>query len=406
MRLAGLATLVLLAGAVPGPGPGAGPPSAVTVSTPRGETRIAVRQDVDGAPRVAASSLARALGGDVQARGPWLDLELTVGQFRLLVGTPFYRIAGAVGVLAAPTLARADTVWLPLQVMTEALPAKFSARYHYDGPRATFTEIGGPNPAPARYADRLPNGLLPGHLVVVDPGHGGSDPGNPGRFFPKGVQEKHVTLQIGLKLRTELEQRGVGVRMTRTTDVRPSIFERAPMCNDGCDLFVSLHVDALPSSRRNYQSVRGFHTIIIGEKNSADASRVARMENESLRYEVEDGSGAVDDALAFILKDMSRNEYLRESAQVASLVQSNLAKVHGGENLGVRQTDRLAVLNTAVRPAMLVEMGYATNRQDAQFMVSESGQRKIARAIADAIVEYLKSYERRTGEVPLVGAGR
>lgn len=404
MKFALLASAMVLTG-IPPAGSGA-PPTAVTINTPRGEARIEVRSGSDGAPRVSAAALAQALAGSLRDRGPWLDLELTVGQLRLLVGTPYYRIAGAVGVLAAPSVTVADSVWLPLQIMTEALPARFSARYHYDGPRATFTEIGGPDPAPPAYVDRLPSGLLPGHLIVVDPGHGGSDPGNPGRFFPKGVKEKHVTLQVGLKLREELERRGVQVRMTRTTDVRPPLFERAPMCNDRCELFVSLHVDALPSSRRNYQSVRGFHTIIIGEKNSADASRVARMENESLRYEVEDGSGAVDDALAFILKDMSRNEYLRESASAAGLVQQRLARVHGGENLGVRQTDRLAVLNTAVRPAMLIEMGYATNRQDAQFMVSESGQRKIAQAIADAIVEYLKSYERRTGEIPLLGAGR
>ena len=380
------------------------PPPAVTIATPRGEIRVIVERDYTGAPIVPANLVFTSLGGMVNSTGAWAEASVPGQSFRLLVGTPYYRVGDRVLALASPMLWRGDSLFVPLQFLTETLPQRVAQRYHYDGRRARFTEIGGAESV--LHAGTLPNGLLPGHMVTIDPGHGGSDPGNPGKYFPKGVQEKHVTLQVGLLVRNELQARGVAVRMTRTTDVRPPLLERAPMCSDGCDLFVSIHVDALPSSRRNYKSVRGFHTLIIGEENSADATRVARMENESLRYEIEDGAGAEDDALAFIFKDLSRNEYLIESAKAAEIIQGHVDEIHGGENLGVRQTNRLAVLNTAQRPALLVEMGYATNRQDAQLMQSPSGQRKIARALANAIVQYLIEYDRKTGAGAATGAGK
>jgi len=380
------------------------PPTVVTIATPRGEIRVPVERDHNGAPLVPAQLVFSSLGGLVSATGAWVEASVPGQSFRFLVGTPYYRVGDQALALASPMVYRRDSLFVPLQFLTEILPQRFANRYHYDGRRAHFTEIGGSEPV--LLAGALPNGLLPGHTVTIDPGHGGSDPGNPGKYFPKGVQEKHVTLQVGLLVRDELQTRGVAVRMTRTTDVRTPLLERAPMCSDGCDLFVSIHVDALPSSRRDYKSIRGFHTLIIGEKNSADATRVARMENESLRYEIEDGAGAEDDALTFIFKDLSRNEYLIESANAAEIIQAHLDEIHSGENLGVRQTNRLAVLNTAQRPALLVEMGYATNRQDAQLMQSQSGQRKIARALADAIVQYLIEYDRKIGAGASSGAGR
>jgi N-acetylmuramoyl-L-alanine amidase len=380
------------------------PPPAVTIATPRGEIRVIVERDHNGAPIVPAHLIFTSLGGMVNATGAWAEASVPGQSFRFLVGTPYYRIGDRVLALASPMVRRGDSLFVPLQFLTETLPQRFTQRYHYDGRRARFTEIGGSGSV--LQAGTLPNGLVPGHLVTIDPGHGGSDPGNPGKYFPKGVQEKHVTLQVGLLVRNELQARGVVVRMTRTTDVRTPLLERAPMCSDGCDLFVSIHVDALPSSRRDYKSIRGFHTLIIGEKNSADATRVARMENESLRYEIEDGAGAEDDALSFIFKDLSRNEYLIESANAAEIILGHLDEIHSGENLGVRQTNRLAVLNTAQRPALLVEMGYATNRQDAQLMRSPSGQRKIAGALADAIVQYLIEYDRKTGAGAAAGAGK
>jgi N-acetylmuramoyl-L-alanine amidase len=227
---------------------------------------------------------------------------------------------------------------------------------------------------------------------VVDAGHGGVDPGNPGRYLPRGVQEKHVNLAIARLLQDELESRGVDVSMTRETDTLIALRDRAPMCSDDCDLFVSLHVNSLPQAN---QRISGIETYFIGEARTAEARRVAAMENEALRYET-DLPAAADNAVAFIFKDLHTNEFLRESAALADQVQRAAAATHPGGDRGVSQNDRLAVLNTARRPAILVETGFATHRGDARYLASAEGQRQLARTIADGIEAYLKSYENRT----------
>jgi N-acetylmuramoyl-L-alanine amidase len=252
--------------------------------------------------------------------------------------------------------------------------------------------------------DRLPNGLRPGHIVTIDPGHGGVDPGNPGVFFPRGTREKDVTLEVGLLLRDELKRRGVGVQMTRTSDTLIALGDRGGFCTEACDLFVSLHVNSL-ARRRGYTDIRGFETYFLAEAKTEDAARVAQMENEAVRFEA--GGNRADQAvgLDFIVKDLQLNEHLRESARAAELVQRNLRTAHTGESRGVKQAGFM-VLTTAQRPAILVELGYSTNPQDGQLLTTRSSQKAMAAALADAIVEYLLDYERKTGSARDSGVGR
>jgi N-acetylmuramoyl-L-alanine amidase len=229
------------------------------------------------------------------------------------------------------------------------------------------------------------------------------DPGNPGTYFPRGVREKEVTLQVGLLLREELRERGVGVRMTRTTDTLIALGDRGGFCTAACDLFVSLHVNSL-GRRRGYTEVRGFETFFLAEARTEDAARVAKMENEAVRFETDESEGPLTAGLDFILKDLQLNEHLRESARAAELVQKKLRTVHTGEDRGVKQAGFM-VLTTARRPAILVELGYSTNPQDGRYLTSRRSQRTMASAIADAIVEYLRDYERKTGGAD-AGGGR
>jgi N-acetylmuramoyl-L-alanine amidase len=231
-------------------------------------------------------------------------------------------------------------------------------------------------------------------MVTVDAGHGGVDPGNPGMFFPRGLREKDVTLQVALLLRDELRRRGVGVRMTRTTDTLIALGDRGSYCSEKCDLFVSLHVNSLPR-RKDFTDTRGFETYFLAEAKTEDAARVARMENDAVRFEGASEEAEPIGGIDFIVKDLQLNEHLRESARLAELVQADLGEVHTGPDLGVKQAGFM-VLTTARRPAILVEMGYSTNRQDSRFLTSPAGQRKIAGSIADAIVQYLLEYERKT----------
>ena len=371
------------------------PPTELVVSTPRGETRMPILRDAAGMPLLAAAPLAAALNGTSRRVDAWAEIVIARQTFEFLLDAGLVRFNGRLEPLAAPATVRHDSLFVPYQFVAEMLPRFFGERYHFDGASGHLIEVGPPAPGAPK---RLPNGLLPGHIVTVDAGHGGDDPGNPGRFFPAGVREKHITLQVALLLRTELEKRGVKVRMTRTTDVRPNLLQRAPTCDATCDLFVSLHVDALdPRRRPDYRSVDGFSTLIIGEENSADADRVAETENEALRFESPDDQRLATGPLAFILRDLQMNEYLRESARAAALVQQHLDRVHPGPDRGVKQRNDLAVLNTGRRPGVLVEMGYSSSPSDAGFMSSRSGQQKLARVLSDAIVFYLMEFERKTG---------
>lgn len=369
-------------------------PRTVMVSTPRGEQRIPVRADRSGAPVVSAPELLAALGGTLKLGETWADVTVSQQGFRFLLGAPLYVFNNRLEALAAPVIVVRDTMFLPLQFVVEVLPTFLSERYHYDKRAARLVEERGRFLASGSASGRLANGLRPGHLVTVDAGHGGVDPGNPGMFFPRGVKEKDVTLQVALLLRDELRRRGVGVRMTRTTDTLIALGDRGSYCTEKCDLFVSLHVNSLPH-RRGFTDTRGFETYFLAEAKTEDAARVAKMENEAVRFESVSEEATPLGGIDFIVKDLQLNEHLRESARLAELVQSGLGQVHTGPDLGVKQAGFM-VLTTARRPAILVEMGYSTNPQDGRYMISSTGQRAMASSIAEAIVQYLLEYERKT----------
>jgi len=235
-------------------------------------------------------------------------------------------------------------------------------------------------------------GLRLRHAVVIDPGHGGVDPGNPGRYFPGRLVEKDITLAVGRLLRAELVRRGIGASLTRSTDTLIDLTDRGAFCKADCDLFVSIHVNAMPEGRRA-DRVSGVETYFLSDAKTEDQQRVAQMENEAIRFETGTSTAATG-PLGFILRDLQLNEYLRESAQLAQLVQDSAARIHPGGDRGVQQA-AFMVLTTARRPAILVETGFATNRTDGAFLASSLGQHKIASAIADGIVAYLLEFERK-----------
>jgi N-acetylmuramoyl-L-alanine amidase len=372
-------------------------PRSLTIATPRGEQRVPIRTGVATGPMLSASSLVAALLGSVRIDGDWAEVTVARQGFRFLIGAPLYTVNDRLEVLAAPAVVAGDTLYLPFQFVAEALPTFLAERYRYDARTGRLIEQPTHGPAAAVAAarpGRLPNGLRPGHLVTIDAGHGGVDPGNPGMFFPRGLKEKDVTLQVSLLVREELRRRGVGVRMTRTADTLIALGDRGGYCTQTCDLFVSIHVNSLPR-RRGFTSVRGFETYFLAEARTEDAARVARMENDAVRYETASEEATPLGGVDFILKDLQLNEHLRESARLAELVQGGLGRVHTGPDLGVKQAGFM-VLTTARRPAILVELGYSTNPDDSRLMTSSTGQRSLANSIADAVVDYLLEYERKT----------
>jgi N-acetylmuramoyl-L-alanine amidase len=231
--------------------------------------------------------------------------------------------------------------------------------------------------------------------VVVDAGHGGVDPGMSGPIGRQWkIKEKDITLQVSRRLATALRERGLDVIMTRTADTLIDLHDRGRIANDKQgDLFISIHVNAANPRWKNPGAARGFETYFLAEAKTEDAKRVERMENEAVRFET-DAEASSGDPLSFIINDMAQNEHLRESSDLASVIQARLGKVEPGPSRGVKQAGFI-VLTTAYMPAVLVEIGFGTNPGDATFMKSPTHQREIADAIADAAVEYLEHYERR-----------
>lgn len=378
-------------------------PEQVLIATPRGQVSIPVTSE-RGAAAVAGVLLGRPLGVSLSLDGSTLRVTLSEQTFEFELGSPFVRYAGvAYPLVGAPYVAR-DTVFLPLQWLSGHVPRLLASRYRWDPGLARLDEIApaaavGTRPAPPAAPVVPPiggphplTGLRLTHTVVVDPGHGGIDPGNPGLHFPRGLTEKDITLGIGRLLRAELQRRGLTVVLTRSTDTLVDLASRPTFCRADCDLFVSIHINSMPPGRRQTQ-VNGVETYFVSDAKTEDQKRVAEMENDALRFETATASGQ-GGPLGFILNDLQLNEYLRESARLAELVQGKVAAIHPGEDRGVQQGPFL-VLAAARRPAILVEAGFATNRTDGAFLASAAGQQKIAVAVADGIVAYLLDFERK-----------
>lgn len=379
-------------------GPPASAPMTVTVATARGELAVPVSFE-RGHAALPVAPLTRVLPMTATLKDDWAEVGFAGQSFRFLLGAPLFIYHGTIEPLAGGAYVARDSLFIPLQWITGYIPRIFSEGYRYDPVAARFEEAGRVPvvaESPRLRARMLPeptvDGLRERHLVTIDAGHGGTDPGNPGVYFPRGVTEKDITFAIAKRVRTDLEKRGVTVKMTRTTDTLIALADRPKMCNGDCDLFVSIHVDALDPSP-GYHNVDGLQTFFYGHASSAHARQVAIMENSAVRYE--QGGGKPDDPLSFIFRDLANTEVLRESAVLANLIQLRTARDVPGADRGVSQAN-FQVLREALRPAVLVETGFATNRTDAHFLASSAGQAKLAKGIANGVIEYLRRYEAKT----------
>ena len=234
-------------------------------------------------------------------------------------------------------------------------------------------------------------------VVVVDAGHGGPDNGMSGPIGARRkIYEKNITLQVAKRLAGVLRDRGLRVVMTRTTDTLIALSDRGRIANQHHgDVFVSIHVNAANPGWHDPGAARGFETYFLAEARTEDAKRVEQMENASVRFETS-VQASKDDPLNFIMNDMAQNEHLRESSELADLIQQHLGPIEPGPSRGVKQAG-FVVLVTAYMPAVLVEIGFGTNPADARFITSPTHQKEIANAIADGTIEYLDHYQKRLG---------
>ena len=359
-----------------------------------------------GERTVRADALMSAIGGAL-VHGPnqRFTLVLAKGRVDIVDGIPFARIDTTTIPLSRPPLLRGGFLYLPYEFVSAIIP-RYGGGYFYDrGARElrTFTTVARRPPAqrppPVASATTRPAAPRPNEkrVVVIDPGHGGRDPGMTGPIggSPWFV-EKEVVLEVAKKLAAALRREGVEVVMTRTTDTLIALADRGHMANRSRgDVFISLHVNAPGSRNAAGARERGFETYFLAEAKTADARRVEEMENEAVKFET--GADAPKgDPLSFIITDMAQNEHLRESSELAQTIQLGLIDVHPGPNRGVNQAN-FAVLRRSFMPAVLIELGFGTNRSEATFLSDENNQARLARKIAESVIAYLDRYESRVG---------
>ncbi|MCM0755746.1 N-acetylmuramoyl-L-alanine amidase [Desulfovibrio aminophilus] len=217
--------------------------------------------------------------------------------------------------------------------------------------------------------------------IMIDPGHGGKD----GGAVANGLREKDVNLQFAKILGRKLKDQGFNVLYTRTTDIFIPLEKRTAMANARkADIFISIHCNANTDSR-----VNGLETYTLNLARTEDAVRVAARENAVDAKRISD--------LQFILTDLMLNSKMKESTDLAKGVQREVVKsVRSNWELrdhGVREAP-FYVLMGAKMPAVLVELGYVTNKAEASRLKSDYYLKYLADGIVEGVLAYKHQIER------------
>ena len=233
-----------------------------------------------------------------------------------------------------------------------------------------------------KHADDLLEQLgLTVRTIMLDPGHGGKDPG----AVANGLREKDVNLRFAKILGKKLKEKGFNVLYTRTTDKFIALEQRTAMANvQKADLFLSIHCNANRS-----RAIHGLETYSLNLAKSKDAVRIAARENAVDPRSISD--------LQFILTDLMVNSKIKESRDLAKDVQvRTLRRVRDKWPLSDKGTREAPfyVLMGAKMPSVLVELGYLTNRTEAKRLKSDAYLQYLARGIVDGVMAYKGNIER------------
>lgn len=287
-----------------------------------------------------------------------------------LPGITGYKVTGTVvSVTLKPNVGKPNVMLLPSS-------AKAKARLVIDIPLSATT-------TKSTFAKTTSNRKRP--VVVIDPGHGGIDPG----MTSKWLKEKDITLKVGLKLRQRLQQQGVKVIMTRTTDKHISknkvidLDARSNMAKTGeVSAFISIHINASTNTRAH-----GVETYYFGHPIGGKHRSIAVREN---------GGGSTGRALTRksanmsqrMLGDILAQAKLSFSRQLAHKIQSRLVSSTGALDRGVHK-DAFYVIRNPRTAAILVEIGFGSNANEAQLLIKDAYQNKVANSLSQSILDFL-----------------
>ncbi len=222
--------------------------------------------------------------------------------------------------------------------------------------------------------------------IVLDPGHGGHDPGAIG---PNGVKEKDVALAVAKRVKRLLEKSlDVRVVMTRDNDSFVPLKDRTQLANsEQGKIFISIHCNANRSRR-----VTGATTYFLGPAKTEEALEVARRENSVINYEADSSAYAGLGAEGFILRALAQNAFNRESEDLAAIVQEELSGNTKLANRGVKQAGYYVLIGASM-PNILVETAFISNQREEAMLNDSSFQQNIAEAIFNSIKKFKEKYE-------------
>ena len=221
--------------------------------------------------------------------------------------------------------------------------------------------------------------------VVIDPGHGGHDPGCSG----SNSREKHLALAVGKRLKLLFNETypEIKILMTRDRDVFIPLHKRAALANrNQADLFISIHCNFMPGSA----ATRGTETYVMGLHTTDHNLNVAKRENSAILLE-EDYEKNYDydpnSPEGHIMLTMFQSAHLAQSILYAEKAEQQMKLTAGRKSRGVKQAG-FVVLKETTMPSVLVETGFLSNKYDQSFLKSEAGQMKIAKSLLEAFTAY------------------
>lgn len=231
---------------------------------------------------------------------------------------------------------------------------------------------------PATQAPRAEKPLL----VMIDPGHGGKDPGAIGN---EGTYEKHVVLHIAKRLQTLLDQQhGIHAVLTRQDDVFIPLYHRVSLAHQHeADLFISIHADGFTNDQ-----VSGASVFALSEHGAGSAmARYLSQSENSVDVLYDNDFKTDDEYLKETLFDLDQHETIHRSMDFGSHLAANIVKVHHMHSPHPEQAG-FAVLKSPRIPSVLVETSFITNKQEEKLLGEPVFQEKMARALAEGINSY------------------
>ncbi|HSP87166.1 MAG TPA: N-acetylmuramoyl-L-alanine amidase, partial [Ignavibacteriaceae bacterium] len=227
-------------------------------------------------------------------------------------------------------------------------------------------------------------------VIVIDAGHGGKDVGAVG---VNGVKEKDVNLGVSLKLGKLIEQnmKDVKVVYTRKNDTFVELYKRGKIANEqGGKLFISIHCNSTPKKPSN---ATGFEVYLLRPGRTTEAISIAERENSVIQYEENPEKYEKLTDENFILVTMAHSAYMKYSEKFSDILNKQMGVDMSIPSRGIKQAG-FYVLVGASMPSVLIETGFVSNKNDADYLKSAKGQNEIANAIFKSIKSFKEYYEK------------